>query len=46
MRDWATGLGADEPEAHRLLALMLLHESRSAARFKEDELLLADQDRS
>jgi RNA polymerase sigma-70 factor, ECF subfamily len=37
----------DEPEAHGLLALMLLHDSRSAARFKEDELvLLADQDRS
>jgi RNA polymerase sigma-70 factor, ECF subfamily len=37
----------DEPEAHGLLALMLLHDSRREARFRDDELvLLADQDRS
>jgi len=37
----------DEPEAHGLLALMLLHDSRRAARFRDGELvLLADQDRS
>ena len=37
----------DEPEPHGLLALMLLHDSRSPARFREGELvLLADQDRS
>ena len=37
----------DEPEVHALLALMLLHESRRAARFDGGELvLLADQDRS
>ena len=37
----------DEPEAHGLLALMLLHDSRRAARLREGELvLLADQDRS
>jgi RNA polymerase sigma-70 factor, ECF subfamily len=37
----------DEPEAHGLLALMLLHDSRREARFQEDDLvLLADQDRS
>jgi RNA polymerase sigma-70 factor (ECF subfamily) len=37
----------DEPEVHGLLALMLLHESRRRARFREGELvLLADQDRS
>jgi RNA polymerase sigma-70 factor (ECF subfamily) len=37
----------DEPEAHGLLALMLLHDSRRQARFKEGELvLLADQDRA
>ncbi len=35
----------DEPEAHGLLALMLFHDSRSAARLREGELvLLADQD--
>jgi RNA polymerase sigma-70 factor (ECF subfamily) len=35
----------DEPEAHGLLALMLLHDARRAARFREDEIvLLADQD--
>ncbi len=37
----------DEPEAQALLALMLLHDSRRAARLREGELvLLADQDRS
>jgi RNA polymerase sigma-70 factor (ECF subfamily) len=37
----------DEPEVHGLLALMLLHDSRSAARFRDGEqVLLADQDRS
>jgi RNA polymerase sigma-70 factor (ECF subfamily) len=37
----------DEPEAHGLLALMLLHDSRRRARFKDGELvLLADQDRA
>ncbi len=37
----------DEPEAHGLLALMLLHDSRSEARFQHGDLvLLADQDRS
>jgi RNA polymerase sigma-70 factor, ECF subfamily len=37
----------DEAEAHALLALMLLHDSRRAARFRHGELvLLADQDRS
>jgi RNA polymerase sigma-70 factor (ECF subfamily) len=37
----------DEPEVHGLLALMLLHDSRRAARFREGDLvLLADQDRS
>jgi RNA polymerase sigma-70 factor (ECF subfamily) len=37
----------DEPEVHGLLALMLLHDARRAARFREGELvLLADQDRS
>ncbi len=36
----------DEPETSGLLALMLLHDSRRAARFREGELvLLADQDR-
>jgi RNA polymerase sigma-70 factor (ECF subfamily) len=36
----------DESEASGLLALMLLHDSRRAARFSEGELvLLADQDR-
>jgi RNA polymerase sigma-70 factor (ECF subfamily) len=35
----------DEPEAHGLLALMLLHDARRAARFQDDEIvLLADQD--
>jgi RNA polymerase sigma-70 factor, ECF subfamily len=42
-----TELMPDEPEAHGLLALMLLHDSRRHARFREGELvLLADQDRS
>jgi RNA polymerase sigma-70 factor, ECF subfamily len=37
----------DEPETHGLLALMLLHDARRAARFREEEIvLLADQDRS
>ena len=37
----------DEPEVHGLLAMMLLHDARRAARFRDDELvLLADQDRS
>jgi RNA polymerase sigma-70 factor (ECF subfamily) len=37
----------DEPEAQALLALMLLHDARRAARFAGGELvLLADQDRS
>ena len=35
----------DEPEAQALLALMLLHEARRPARFRDGELvLLADQD--
>jgi RNA polymerase sigma-70 factor (ECF subfamily) len=37
----------DEPEVAGLLALMLLHDSRRAARFRDGELvLLADQDRT
>ena len=37
----------DEPEAHGLLAMMLLHDARREARFRGGELvLLADQDRS
>jgi RNA polymerase sigma-70 factor (ECF subfamily) len=37
----------DEPEVHALVALMLLHDSRRAARFRDGELvLIADQDRS
>ncbi|MEA2295851.1 MAG: hypothetical protein QOE86_3490 [Solirubrobacteraceae bacterium] len=37
----------DEPEAQGLLALMLLHDARRGARFRDGELvLLADQDRS
>jgi RNA polymerase sigma-70 factor (ECF subfamily) len=36
----------DEPEVHGLLALMLLHDARRPARFRDGELvLLADQDR-
>jgi RNA polymerase sigma-70 factor (ECF subfamily) len=42
-----TELMPDESEAHGLLALMLLHDSRRAARFQEGEIvLLAEQDRS
>jgi RNA polymerase sigma-70 factor, ECF subfamily len=42
-----TELMPDEPEVLGLLALMLLHDSRRAARVREGELvLLADQDRS
>ncbi len=37
----------DQPEAHGLLAMMLLNDSRREARFRDGELvLLADQDRS
>jgi RNA polymerase sigma-70 factor, ECF subfamily len=37
----------DEPEAHGLLALMLLHDARRPARFRGGELvLLEDQDRT
>ncbi|MFF5263744.1 RNA polymerase sigma factor [Actinomadura viridis] len=37
----------DEPEAHGLLALMMIHQARRQARFSGDELvLLEDQDRS
>jgi RNA polymerase sigma factor (sigma-70 family) len=38
----------DEPEAHGLVALMLLHDSRSAARLSPDGdvVLLTDQDRA
>ena len=37
----------DEPEVHGLLALMLLHDSRRDARFRDGEIvLLADQDRA
>jgi RNA polymerase sigma-70 factor (ECF subfamily) len=37
----------DEPEPHGLLALMLLHDSRRRARWRDGEIvLLADQDRS
>ena len=37
----------DEPEVHGLLAMMLLHDSRREARFRDGELvLLDDQDRS
>jgi RNA polymerase sigma-70 factor, ECF subfamily len=42
-----TELMPDEPEAHGLLAVMLLHDSRRKARFRAGELvLLADQDHS
>ncbi len=42
-----TTLMPDEPEAHGLLALMLLHDARRAARLQGDELvLLEDQDRA
>ncbi|WP_135457013.1 sigma-70 family RNA polymerase sigma factor [Mycobacterium sp. DL99] len=41
------GLKADEPEVHGLLALMLLHDSRRAARIVSGALIpLAEQDRS
>jgi RNA polymerase sigma-70 factor, ECF subfamily len=45
---WAlAGLMPDEAEVHGLLALMLLHDSRRNARFRDgDIVLLADQDRS
>jgi RNA polymerase sigma-70 factor (ECF subfamily) len=37
----------DEPEVHGLLAMMVLHDARGAARFSDgDIVLLADQDRS
>jgi RNA polymerase sigma-70 factor (ECF subfamily) len=37
----------DEPEVHGLLALMLLHDARRDARFRDgDIVLLADQDRT
>jgi RNA polymerase sigma-70 factor (ECF subfamily) len=37
----------DEPDVHGLLALMLLHEARRGARFRDDELvLLGEQDAS
>jgi RNA polymerase sigma-70 factor, ECF subfamily len=37
----------DEPEAHGLLALMLIHDARREARFRDGEMvLLADQDRA
>jgi RNA polymerase sigma-70 factor (ECF subfamily) len=37
----------DEPEVHGLLAMMLLHDARRAARFRDGDLvLLADQDRA
>ena len=40
-------LAPDEPEVQGLLALMLLHDARRAARFRDGDLvLLADQDRS
>jgi RNA polymerase sigma-70 factor, ECF subfamily len=43
----ACELMPDEPEAHGLLALMLLHDARRDARFANGELvLLADQDTS
>jgi RNA polymerase sigma-70 factor (ECF subfamily) len=43
-----TELMPDEPEAHGLLALMLLHHARRRARVSEDGelVLLADQDRT
>jgi RNA polymerase sigma-70 factor, ECF subfamily len=42
-----TALMPDEPEAHGLLALMMIHHARRAARFSgEDLVLLDDQDRS
>ena len=45
--DLLAGLMPDEPEAHGLLALMLLQHARRAARYAGGELvLLSDQDRS
>jgi len=42
-----TELMPDEPEVHALLALMLLHDARSDARYRDGELvLLHEQDRS
>jgi RNA polymerase sigma-70 factor (ECF subfamily) len=42
-----TALMPDEPEAHGLLALMLIHHARRRARFSgEDLVLLDDQDRT
>ncbi len=42
-----TALMPDEPEAHGLLALMMIHHARRRARFDgEDLVLLDDQDRS
>jgi RNA polymerase sigma-70 factor, ECF subfamily len=42
-----TELMPDEPEAHGLLALMLVNDARREARFEEDTVvLLRDQDRS
>jgi RNA polymerase sigma-70 factor (ECF subfamily) len=41
------GLMPDEPEVHGLLAMMLLHDARRDARFRDGEVvLLEDQDRS
>jgi RNA polymerase sigma-70 factor, ECF subfamily len=41
------GLMPDEPEVHGLLALMLFHDARRDARFRDDEVvLLDDQDSS
>jgi len=41
-----TELMPDEPEVHGLMALMLLHDARRNARFRNGELvLIADQDR-
>jgi RNA polymerase sigma-70 factor, ECF subfamily len=42
-----TALMPDEPEAHGLLALMMIHHARQRARFSgEDLVLLGDQDRT
>jgi RNA polymerase sigma-70 factor (ECF subfamily) len=42
-----SGLLPDEPEVQGLLAMMLLHDARREARFRDGELvLLADQNRS
>ncbi|WP_307848327.1 RNA polymerase sigma factor [Microbispora oryzae] len=42
-----TALMPDQPEAHGLLALMMIHHARRRARFSGDDLvLLEDQDRS